>query len=72
MSAITGRYTPCHKLIDNMLLLWIRNRNRPRSLLSEQLREIRKRFSTNEAREFRNYLLWVGVYPSTRIPVDLR
>ena len=69
MAAITGNYTPPNKGIGDWAIDWLRISDRwtsPRKFLAEQLRYIRKAHGTHEAREFRSYLLWIGVYPIRR------
>lgn len=69
MNAITGNYKAPNKGIDNWVLDWIYRSQywtSPRKFLAEQLRYIRKNHSRYEAKEFSDYLLWIGVYPIKR------
>ena len=68
MSAITGMYRPARKVYGQWAIDWMYHGktrwSSPRHHLAIQLTGIRKEHGTKEAREFRNYLLWIGVYPS--------
>lgn len=70
MTAITGMYRPARKVYGQWATDWMRRYgsggwpncyNRPH--LASQLLSIRKDHGSKEAIEFRNYLLWLGVYP---------
>ena len=66
MSAIFGRYAPARKHYHSWAADWIYASDRwssPRHHLANQLRRIKAEEGRHEAREFRNYLLWLGVYP---------
>ncbi len=66
MSAIIGRWKAPHDGIRQWATDWMHGPGRwstPRFYLAWQLRYIRKHHGTYEASEFRNYLLWRGVYP---------
>jgi hypothetical protein len=62
MSSITGIYRCPDKTIDNWVINWM-YRPADRDCLADQLRQIRQRLGRREAKEFRNYLLWIGCYP---------
>jgi hypothetical protein len=67
MSAITGRWLAPSKQVATLAVDWLHGPHRwtsPRYHLATQLRQIRQAFNSHEAREFRSYLLWLGVYPS--------
>lgn len=66
MSAITGLYSPPNTGIRDWAISWLRSDawTSKRLYLAEQLRYIRKHHGVKHAKEFRNYLLWLGVYPS--------
>lgn len=71
MSAITGHWAAPSKVVENWYWGWCRRANCPdytlrdeeRVLLAEQMREIRRKYSRHQSKEFRNYLLWIGIYP---------
>jgi hypothetical protein len=66
MSAITGIYHPAKKVYGQWAVDWLHGWDRwttPRHHLAVQLQAIRKEYGSHEAIEFRNYLLWLGVYP---------
>lgn len=66
MPAITGNYAPASKLLDKWNIAWIYRSHamrEPRLTLATQLRHIRKNHGNPEAKEFRDHLLWIGVYP---------
>ena len=68
--AITGLYRPPNKGIGQWTIDWLHCAARwtsPRYYLSQQLRYIRDAHGAREAKEFRNYLLWLGVYPVRRL-----
>lgn len=70
MSAITGQYKAPNKGIGAWAIDWLHGSHRwssPRIHLANQLRYIRKAHGTHEAREFSDYLTWIGVYP-VKIP----
>ena len=70
MSAIRGLYAPKRRAYRSWIDRW-HVLGRPgrvstpedRDLLASQLRVIRNEDGNHEAREFRNYLLWIGIYP---------
>lgn len=68
MSAITGRWSPPNKGIQGWAIDWLHGAScsSPRFHLANQLTYIRKAHGPHEASEFRNYLLWLGVYPVKR------
>ena len=66
MAAITGQYAPARKGYVAAAVDWLHGPERwssPRKHLATQLRQIRSADGCHEATEFRNYLLWLGVYP---------
>ncbi len=65
--AIRGRYAPARPEYRGWAADWLHGPDRwssPRVLLAHQLRVIRRLDGSAEAREFRNYLLWLGLYPA--------
>lgn len=69
MSAITGVYRPTSRVFSDWAHDWLRIINRwsrsdCRSHLAGQLILIMKKHGVAEAKEFRNYLLWLGCYPT--------
>ena len=69
MSAITGRYAAARAQYNFWSMDWLQLHDRwttPRYHLATQLRKIRQLDGNHEAREFRSYLLWLGVYPVRR------
>lgn len=68
MPAITGDYRPADKVLRHWASKWIHPplawSGVERSVLWMQLRHIHRWLGPHEAREYRNYLLWLGVYPS--------
>ena len=66
MAAILGRWTPPNRSIERWAIDWLAVSERwssPRKYLAEQLRYVRLNHGTHEASEFRNYLLWLSLYP---------
>lgn len=63
MSAITGNYVAPSKIIGEWASRSIRY-NPGRNRTAEYLKIIRLSYGNNAAREFRNYLLWLGTYPA--------
>ena len=64
MSAITGIYRPAHRLYGQWAVNWLHSHyDRKRHVLAQQLVLIRREHGSQEAREYRNYLLWLGCYP---------
>ena len=68
MSAITGRWVSPNKGISQWAVDWMYTDRwtSPRKCLAQQLQYIKKNHGRYEAKEFRNYLLWIGVYPTKR------
>lgn len=68
MHAITGNYTPPNKGIAAWSIDWLHGflGTSPRYHLAQQLRYIHRAHGAHEAKEFRDYLLWIGVYPVRR------
>ena len=71
MSAIIGRYKPATKQIGDIASGTI-HRNINREDLALCLRRIHKDYGVVEAREFRNYLLWLGTYPINLVRICQR
>jgi hypothetical protein len=66
MAAITGHYAPARREYQTWYVDWLHGADRwtsPRFHLATQLRRIRQLDGRHEAKEFRNYLLWLNVYP---------
>lgn len=67
MAAITGNYRPPNKGIGQWTVDWLNNGltrwKSPRVHLANQLKYIRKAHGRHEAKEFGDYLQWLGVYP---------
>jgi len=66
MAAIKGNWIAPNSGVASWGVDWLHGPTRwssPRKHLTEQLRYLRTNRGNHEAREFRNYLLWLGVYP---------
>jgi hypothetical protein len=66
MTAILGRWTPPNQGVWGWCIDWRMASGcwtSPRKHLAEQLRYLRLNHGTHEASEFRNYLLWLSLYP---------
>ena len=73
MAAITGNYCPAKAKYGAWAIDWMHIGHRwstPRHHLAIQLTGIRKESGNEAAVEFRNYLLWLGVYPSKVTPIN--
>lgn len=69
MAAITGRWTPPSQSVNGLMFDWMQglhNRSNARRHLAKQLRNIKRKHGRTAASEFRNYLLWLGSYPTKR------
>ena len=68
MLSITGNYTPPSDGIKRWAVDWMYGfrGTSPRKWLAEQLSYIRKFHGTVAAKEYRNYILWLGSYPCKR------
>ena len=66
--AITGNWSPPNKGIQSWAVDWMHGfrGSSPRYCLAQQMRYIRRAHGAHHSREFRNYLLWLGVYPSRK------
>jgi hypothetical protein len=69
MTAIVGCYIPPTKHCADLTFWWLYcshwlSHEGRRRKLAQELSFIRSGHGRHEAREFRNYLLWLGVYPS--------
>lgn len=62
-TAIRGLYRPANKKYRDSWAAHYICRPATRSLVAKQMRDIRAAYGANEALEFRNYLLWLGVFP---------
>lgn len=71
MTAITGRWTSPNKGIQGWAIDWLHGQrcSSPRIHLANQLRYIRRAHGVQAAIDFRNYLLWLGCYPTNPAPV---
>jgi hypothetical protein len=70
MAAITGCWTPPNKGINGWAIDWLHGSHRwssPRKHLATQIRYIKLNHGRTAASEFRNYLLWLGSYPTKRV-----
>lgn len=62
MSASSGRYAPAEKRFGDWAFRTIHH-GATRESVAEQAKIIRTRHGNREARDYLDYLLWLGTYP---------